>query len=110
MKAYIDADSDIKVRRKAAFLLNTLLLPTDEAPTSGTTGPQIVHPNSHASMLSDPNTISTSALTLNAFKEKGVLDSVISGLIDFVPFGADGDGNEDLQFEETCIRYAFTLH
>jgi len=101
-------DSDIKVRRKASFLLNTLLLPTEESPASTTAGPQIVHPNSHASMLSDPNATSTSALAMNAFKEKGILDSVISGLVNFVPFGADGDGNEDLQFEETCIRILYT--
>lgn len=102
------ADSDIKMRRKVAFLLNTLLLQTDE-PSAATASPQIVHANSHASMLSDPSAASTSALALRALKDNGVLDSVISGLVDFVPFGADGDGNEDLQFEETCIRYASTL-
>lgn len=58
-------------------------------------------------MLSDPNSASTSAVTLSAFKEKGILDSVISALVDFVPFGADGDGNADLQFEETCIRQVY---
>jgi len=100
-------DSDIKVRRKAAFLLNTLLLQTDE-PSATTASPQIVHANSHASMLSDPSAASTSALALRALKDDGVLDSVISGLVDFVPFGADGDGNEDLQFEETCVRIVYT--
>jgi len=100
-------DSDIGVRRKAAFLLNALLML--EPPTStGSAGPQTVYPNSHASMLSDPNSASTSAMALSAFKEKGVLDSVISSLVDFVPFGADGDGNADLQFEETCIRIVYT--
>jgi len=101
-------DSDIKVRRKAAFLLNTLLLQTDEPPTATTATPQVVHANSHASMLSDPSAASTSTLALGALKDNGVLDSVISGLVDFVPFGADGDGNEDLQFEETCIRIVYT--
>ncbi|KAF7968306.1 hypothetical protein HWV62_2396 [Athelia sp. TMB] len=91
------------VRRKAAFLLNALLLL--EPPTSsGSAGPQTVYPNSHASMLSDPNSASTSAVTLSAFKEKGILDSVISALVDFVPFGADGDGNADLH-----ILYTYTI-
>ena len=69
------SDSDIGVRRKPAFLLNSLL--TSSAPASAATTtsaggrvhsgpPQAaapVHPNSHASMLADPMSVDTASET-----------------------------------------------
>lgn len=114
-------DSEIRVRRKTAFLLNTLLLPASPSssqvnlqpnmslPTSETAPPQI-HANSHASMLSDPSSVSTSALTLAAIQEGeeegslSLLDALISTLIEPVPFGVDGEMEKDDEFQENVVR------
>ncbi|KAG2031143.1 armadillo-type protein [Suillus americanus] len=113
-------DSEIRVRRKTTFLLNTLLLPTSSSqvnlqpninlPTSETAPPQI-HANSHASMLSDPSSVSTSALTLAAIQEEGeegslsLLDALISALIEPVPFGVDGEVEKDEEYQENVVRW-----
>ena len=97
-------DSDIKVRRKTAFLLNNLLNPASSATTSDPV-PGIIHANSHASMVSDPDSASTSEATCQALREKGVLDVIIRSLVNPVPFGADGDNHNDVDFEEKIIRY-----
>ncbi|KAG1807143.1 armadillo-type protein [Suillus subaureus] len=118
-------DSEIRVRRKTTFLLNTLLLPTSPSqvnlqpnmslPTSETAPPQI-HANSHASMLSDPSSVSTSALTLSALQnctEEGqegfLLDALISALVEPVPFGVDGEMEKDEEFQENVIRILYTF-
>ncbi|KAH7911137.1 nucleotide exchange factor Fes1-domain-containing protein [Hygrophoropsis aurantiaca] len=115
-------DSDINVRRKTAFLLNTLLMPTTEnedvsqsngahTPSSGTSP---VYPNSHASMLSDPDSTSTSDLTLHALiadnpvHGSSLLDAVISALCEPVPFGLDGEREQDADFEENVVRLLHT--
>jgi hypothetical protein len=123
------ADSDIKVRRRTAFLINALLLPTHTSTDSSSTTQSVstpshalhtstspplhsetntnvnpVHPNSHASMVSDPHSASTRPLALKAMREDGVLDSVIEALLESVPFGADGEVEGDEEFEEHCIR------
>ncbi|KAG1856725.1 nucleotide exchange factors-like protein [Suillus subluteus] len=117
-------DSEICVRRKTPFLLNTLLLPTCPSqanlqpnislPTSETAPPQI-HANSHASMLSDPSSVSTSALTLAAIQKEGeegslsLLDALISALIEPVPFGVDGEVEKDEEFQENVVRILHTF-
>lgn len=120
-------DSEIRVRRKTTFLLNTLLIATSMSssqvnlqpnmslPTSETAPPQI-HANSHASMLSDPSSVSTSALTLAAIQEEGeeegslsLLDALISTLIEPVPFGVDGEMEKDDEFQENVVRILFTF-
>jgi len=116
------ADSDIKVRRRTAFLLNTLLLQTHPANAASeiqnfstsapvaeaNTNTSPVHPNSHASMLSDPSSASTQPLALQAMRGEGVLDCVIEALVERVPFGVDGEVEGDMEFEEQCIRILHT--
>ncbi|KAG2151100.1 armadillo-type protein [Suillus bovinus] len=117
-------DSEIRVRRKTTFLLNTLLLPTSSSsevnlqpnmslPTSENAPPQ-VHANSHASMLSDPSSVSTSALTLAVIQNEGeqggsLLDALISALIEPVPFGVDGEMDKDDEFQENIVRILYTF-
>jgi len=141
LKAALE-DSDITVRRKTAFLLNSLLIPTSPpsasaqtpqraaaAPSAGaqstarevilhptaeaesqrqepTSSP--VHPNSHASMLSDPSTIATSPATVAAFEERGMLQALISALTSPTPHGADGEKEGDADFEEKIVRSLHT--
>ncbi|KAG2363605.1 armadillo-type protein [Suillus spraguei] len=118
-------DSEIRVRRKTTFLLNTLLLPTSPSsrvnlqpnislPTSENAPPPI-HANSHASMLSDPSSVSTSALTLAAIQEEGeegslsLLDALILALIEPVPSGVDGEVDKDVEFQENLVRILYTF-
>ncbi|EGN94660.1 hypothetical protein SERLA73DRAFT_187708 [Serpula lacrymans var. lacrymans S7.3] len=114
-------DSDISVRRKTAFMLNTLLVPSPPLPTTSTAGSSLhtpdsqpaashpVHPNSHASMLSDPNSVSTSEATLEALKgERGVVEGVVSALVLPVPFGRDGEHESDVDLEEKLARLLHT--
>ncbi|EIW56471.1 nucleotide exchange factors-like protein [Trametes versicolor FP-101664 SS1] len=165
-------DPDIGVRRKVAFLLNTLLTPTGgedeeipanvqqplQVPTSaqgvsvaaiapppapsststslGLSAPvsqtssqavtlhpsspsssavatpaapalsplQTVHPNSHASLLSDPRSASTSAATARALERTGLLGALVSALAQPVPHGPDGETEGDADFEEKVLR------
>ena len=119
------ADSDISVRRKTAFLLNTLIIPTTHVPPpvpptaptpsagSNSTGltihssdarPEPVHPNSHASMQADPSSISTSPAALKALEEHGILQSLVSAVTSPVPHGPDGESEGDADFDEKVIR------
>lgn len=103
-------DPDIAVRRKIIFLLNTLILPTDEDQSSSSSNlsqPEHVHSNSHASMLSNPTNISTSPVALKALKDHGILSAVVSGLVTPIPYGEDGDQVDlDEDYEEKSIRCA----
>lgn len=117
-------DSEIRVRRKTTFLLNTLLLSTSPSsqvnlqpnislPTSANAPPPI-HANSHASMLSDPSSVSTSALTLAAIQEGeegslSLLDALILALIEPVPSGVDGEVDRDVEFQENLVRILYTF-
>ncbi|KIK61434.1 hypothetical protein GYMLUDRAFT_43009 [Collybiopsis luxurians FD-317 M1] len=112
-------DPDITVRRKTAFLLNSLLTPNESAPAPAASSssapdnfhtpnshhaPPPIHANSHAAHLSDANRASTSALTLEAMHKHDILDTLIRGLTDPVPYGADGDQEEvDGDFEEKGV-------
>ncbi|KAF9239453.1 armadillo-type protein [Melanogaster broomeanus] len=110
-------DSDISLRRKTAFVLNALLTPTAEErlstpasvhTPSSTDAP--VHPNSHASMLSNPSSVSTSRPTMAALQRESasegssLLDALISALVEPVPFGADGESEKDVEFQENIVR------
>ncbi|KAG1775643.1 hypothetical protein EV702DRAFT_1115627 [Suillus placidus] len=87
-----------------------MILPTSE------TAPPTIHANSHASMLSDPSSVSTSALTLAAIQyrtegEEGgsLLDAWVSALVEPVPFGADGETEKDVEFQENIVRILYTF-
>ncbi|KAJ7596496.1 armadillo-type protein [Mycena floridula] len=94
-------DSDITVRRKAAFLINTLLTPTEHVEPSTN---QPIHANSHASHLRNPEHTFTSPLTITAIHEHGILPVVIRGLTEPQPYGADGDSmGPDHDFEQKSV-------
>ncbi|KAG7446738.1 Fes1-domain-containing protein [Guyanagaster necrorhizus] len=98
------ADPEITVRRKAVFLLNTLLTPNE---TTVQAGP--VHPNSHAPNLVDPSRAETSSVARRPMEEQGIFAAVVGALVDPLPYGEDGDVLEpDLDFEEKSIRLLWT--
>jgi len=117
-------DSDITVRRKAAFLLNSLLFPNEHdqqpqstptrhanAPTlhgSETSNSATVHPNSHASMLSDPASMSTSGLTQLALEQHGIVQTLVQSLVSPLPFGPDGESEHDAEYEEKVMHVLHT--
>lgn len=123
------SDSDIRVRRKAAFLLNTLLTPStptsaatnagtrihsDGPPQAGEEGggeaPAVVHPNSHASMVADPALVDTATETLRALRAHGLLPVILRELTEPTPYGPDGDegdGCADADLEEKLLMCVF---
>ncbi|KAG6335817.1 hypothetical protein ID866_3275 [Astraeus odoratus] len=115
-------DSDIGVRRKAAFLLNSLLMPTSggtwSAPADMHTPLSAnapVHANSHASMVSDPESASTTSATMEALQRESrtegssLMDSLVSALVEPVPFGPDGECEKDTEFQENLLRLFHTF-
>ena len=78
--------------------------PTD-APVSQ---PQTVHPNSHASMVSDPSSFSTSPPTVQALEQNGLLSTLVSSLATPVPHGPNGESEGDADFEEKVLRALHT--
>ncbi|KAF5392920.1 hypothetical protein D9757_001064 [Collybiopsis confluens] len=113
-------DPDITVRRKTAFLLNSLLMPNESTASQSSATSRSdnfhtpdsqqqerespIHANSHAAHLTLPNRASTSALTLEAMTKHDIVDTLIQGLTDPVPYGEDGDNEEaDLDFEEKGV-------
>jgi len=122
-------DSDIAVRRKTAFLLNTLLIPTiaevearqlREATSALTTGATLhtsdtqqqsaapIHANSHASMLSNPTSVATAPATLKALRERGLLQVLVHELTSPTPYGVDGEREGDSDLEEKIVRLLHT--
>jgi hsp70-interacting protein len=69
----------------------------------GPNGNDPVHPNTHASMLADPTSTDTSTPTQVAFRDHGILDALLNGLLHPVPHGADGETEGDLDFEEKVV-------
>lgn len=108
-------DSDIIVRRKTAFLINSLLIPSNveadavrSSSNTGSSSSNLVHPNSHASMLMDLSSISTSDITLKALEGQGLLKSLINSLTAPVPHGKDGELSGDVDFEEKVLQLLCT--
>ncbi|GJE88989.1 nucleotide exchange factors-like protein [Phanerochaete sordida] len=119
-------DSDVSVRRKVAFLLNALLIPSvPEAPRANPPNPRAagatlhgadadapahadpVHPNSHAAMA-DPGAFATSAATRAALEQRGLLGALVDALVRPVPHGPDGERLGDAEFEEKLVHVLFT--
>ncbi|KAJ7459509.1 nucleotide exchange factor Fes1-domain-containing protein [Mycena galericulata] len=99
-------DPDLGVRRKAIFLISTLLIPSAPlAPVSSSSSAQPpIHANSHAANLADPTRTNTSEPTLQALQTYGLLDAVVAGLTRPVPSGSDGDvPGPDADFEEKGV-------
>jgi len=69
-----------------------------------------VHPNSHASMVSDPDSASTTTATMEALQRENMadgsslMDALITALVDPVPFGQDGEYETDTEFQENLVR------
>ncbi|KAG1775646.1 hypothetical protein EV702DRAFT_972673, partial [Suillus placidus] len=90
--------------------------PTKHDPPTSETAPHTIHSNSHASMLSDPSTVSTSALMLTVIQEEGedgkggsLLNALISALIKPVSFGVDGEMDKDDGFQENVVKILCTF-
>jgi hypothetical protein len=115
-------DSDITVRRKAAFLLNTLLTPSvavAAGATATSSGARVhgggddppvgapVHPNSHASMVADPASVDTAPETLRALRTHKLLPVLVRELTEPTPYGPDGDEGDgcDADLEEKLTRF-----
>lgn len=135
LKAALE-DPDITVRRKTAFLLNSLIVPAQPVPQarptpppslSASTGPsststsvtlhpsaqtsapsEPVHPNSHAAMLANPSSFSTSPATLKALEEHGLLQALVSAVTSPTPHGVDGEHEGDADFDEKVMRSLHT--
>jgi len=115
-------DSDIAIRRKVAFLLNTLLLASAPPAESNVHGNAAdaeerpvhpnpaapVHANSHAAMLSDPSSTVTAEATLDAFRVYDVIPTVVRELVRPTPYGLDGETEGDADLEEKLIRLLHT--
>jgi hsp70-interacting protein len=123
---YSCTDPSITIRRKVSFFINLLLMPTtDKRPLDIQVGPAlhtpaaldtstspslpspsasspapIVHPNSHASMISDPSSANTSPIALKAMREHKLLDSVVTALV-------DAQYEVDNQVQENCVKCVF---
>ncbi|KAI0252250.1 nucleotide exchange factors-like protein [Lactifluus subvellereus] len=107
------SDSDISVRRKTAFLLNSLLVPSAAAavaPAADADAGATVHPNSHASMVADPASADTAPATLRALRAHGLLTALVRELTTPTPCGADGDEGEncDADLAEKLTRLLHT--
>lgn len=83
--------------------MNTLLIQSDsellEPPSSAP-----VHPNSHASMVSDPSSTITSPFAVKALEDRGLLRTLVRALVTPVPCGRDGESEGDADFEEKVVR------
>jgi len=108
-------DSDITVRRKVAFLLNTLLIQSDSELTGvpsnlRTPGSSSApaHPNSHVSMVSDPSSTMTSQFAVKALEDRGLLQALVRALTSPVPYGQDGELDGDPDFQEKLVRTLLT--
>jgi len=112
---FFGVDPSTAIRRKVSFLINLLLMPTMDkqsldiqagpalhtpaaldttSPSLPSPSAPIVHPNSHASMVSDPSSANTSSIALKAMREHKVLDSVITTLVD-APYEVDNQVQEN---------------
>ena len=113
----LEIDSDITVRRKVAFLLNALLIQSDSGltgetsnlPTPGSSSAP-AHPNSHASMVSDPSSTRSSQFAVKALEDRGLLQALVSSLTSPVPHGElDGDPDFEEQVCSVSVRAVLPL-
>ena len=66
-------------------------------------------------MLSDPASVSTSPTAMEALQRdtasdgSSLLDALVSALVEPVPFGADGENERDVEFQENVVRLAANI-
>lgn len=107
----LSLDPDITVRRKAAFLLSSLLAPSGQVAESSADGSHVhggqnqpVHQNSHAANLEDPSRANTSPFAVKAMSDHNITAAVVDGLTQPLPYGEDGDIEEpDADLEEKLV-------
>ena len=128
-------DSDITIRRKIAFLINALLLPTapaassSAAPNISPPGPTIhsdplpstapstvIAPHSESEPLSSATPLSpgldpmsTSLLALEALRSHRIIPVLISSLTIPLPHGPNADEDVDVDYAEKAARALFTF-
>ncbi|CAE6475131.1 unnamed protein product [Rhizoctonia solani] len=94
-------DPDITVRRKTAFLINTLLL--QDASSSGSTAAAL-HESDGPKLHSSGGAVSesTEGLVRRAIVEHGLIEALVQPL----PYGLDGDGDpmEDADYREKVLQ------
>jgi len=89
------SDSSIVVRRKVAFLLNVLLIPTSE-------------PSAPSSSEAEP-TIDTSELTRAALTYDDIVSILTSTLVSPIPLASGDEGDlHDADYEEKAMRTVIT--
>lgn len=93
------------VRRKAAFLLLTLLLQDGPSSSKGDAIqlPPSVHTNLPAPIPEIGET-ETDGLASRAIASSGILKDILHSLLSPVPHGPDGDAEPDLDFEEKSVK------
>lgn len=82
-------DPDISVRRKTAFLLNTLLLQDSEGESTAAALHASDGPRTHGAEVAGAQPQSTSGLVRAALAEHGLIQAMVQS----PPYGADGDGD-----------------
>jgi len=101
-------DPSLAVRRKTAFMLSTLLLPSQlpsessEAPAATTSQGQQTHFLNDP--VPDPHSTDTIPATLAAFKSTPLLQTLLNELDNPTPHGPNGDGDLDPDLQEKMVR------
>ena len=83
----------------------SVILHPDPAVRNPESTDHTVHPNSHASMMSDPSSFSTSEITRRALEQQGLLHKLTDALSSPIPHGPDGEQEGDLDFEDKIVGY-----
>ncbi|KAF8511860.1 armadillo-type protein [Gautieria morchelliformis] len=128
---FIRCYSDITIRRKIAFLINTLLLPTappdsssaapnipppgptiHSAPQSSATPSTAVAPHSESASSALPpglDPTSTSPLAREALRTHDIIPVLIDSLTAPLPYGPDADEEVDVDYAEKAARALITF-
>ena len=101
-------DSDITVRRKTAFLLNTLLLQDGPQPISTSAAPFPSDTNSHV-VSNNSDSFYTGGQTSEALRSYRIVEELISSVVSPLPTGPDGDEDQgDADYQEKAVRTLLT--
>ncbi|KZP01828.1 Fes1-domain-containing protein, partial [Calocera viscosa TUFC12733] len=108
LREALTADPDITVRRKVAFLLNTLLLLDGPSPSNLTSSESSAAP--HPRAQKEFSTLTTGGHTRTALQQSGIISALIRGVHPTTApaHGADGDERGDVDFQEKAGRALMT--